>query len=144
MATRNQGVCGSFNNGIAVVTGIIGGITGFNLNGFQAGATREGTTTDACHAVGDGDGGQAAATFESKIADAGHAVGDGDGGQVAAISESSITNRFYTIGCFTVCDRCRYGDTTSIFAGTVISHRCCASRSIEVVINAVNVGIIGM
>ena len=40
MATRNQGVCGSFNNGIAVVTGIIGGITGFNLNGSQAGAER--------------------------------------------------------------------------------------------------------
>ena len=61
MATRNQGVCGSFNNGIAVVTGIIGGITGFNLNGGQAGATTEGIAADACHAVWDGDGGQAAA-----------------------------------------------------------------------------------
>ena len=56
-ATRNQGVCGSFNNGIAVVTGIIGGITGFNLNGGQAAAMCEGHFSDACHAVWDGDGG---------------------------------------------------------------------------------------
>ena len=97
MATRNQGVCGSFNNGIAVVTGIIGGITGFNLNGSQAGATREGTNTDACHAVGDGDRGQAGAIIEGIVADACHTIGNGDGGQAAAIFESKIADAGHAV-----------------------------------------------
>ena len=53
---------------------------------------------DACHAVGDGDGGQAAATTKGIVADAGHAVGDGDGCQAAAIIECPVTDSGHAVG----------------------------------------------
>ena len=67
-------------------------------NGGQAAASRESIIADACHAVGDGDGGQTATARESRTADARHAVGEGDGGQAVAVAESSITDACHAVG----------------------------------------------
>ena len=50
---------------------------------------RESIRTDACHPVGDGDGGQTSTAFESPRANTYHAVGDGDRGQAGTIMEST-------------------------------------------------------
>ena len=78
LASHHKSIRRCFNEGIAVVTGIIDSITIFYRNAFKTTATKERRTVDAGHAVADGDGGQATATTERRKVDAGHAVRDGE------------------------------------------------------------------
>lgn len=132
---------------------------------------RESKITDACHAVGDGDGCQAAAIIESIIADARHAVGEGDGGQAAAARDSILADARHAVGdgnggqataSLMIVDpgfesrnadarhavsntiilkRCRYSDFTSVFAISTCHFRLLYLFK-EIVIDAINLDII--
>ena len=69
-----------------------------NGDGGEAGATLEYFPTNGCHAVGNVDGGEAGAIIECTITNVCHAVGNGDGGQAGAIIESIITNACHAVG----------------------------------------------
>ena len=58
----------------------------------------ERTTSNARHAIGDGDGGKARAMIERFISNARHAIADGDGGEFRAIIERILSNARHTIG----------------------------------------------
>ena len=61
----------------------------------------EGTFTNACHAIRNGDGGQATATKEGIIVDASYAIRDGDGGQTCA--ERKYLRRYWSRCKFCYC-----------------------------------------
>ena len=130
--------------GIAVCSWDVLSIT---PNICQAAAISEGIFADAGHAVPDGDGGQAAAFIEGIAADAGHAVWDDDGGQAAAFIESIFADAGHAVCCAIISDRTWNNDSTRIIRIIyvvlifLIRHRCFVSR--EVVVDAVNLGIVG-
>ena len=64
----------------------------------KAGAAIERRASNACHAVGDGDGGEAGAAIERTTTNACHAVGDGDGGKAGTAIERIITNACHAVG----------------------------------------------
>ena len=99
----------------------------------------EGIITDACHALGDGDGGQAAAKHESSSTDVPHAVWDGDGGQTAAVREGSIADACHAVSLSIISDRFRNDDITRIriIVLVSISHSCRAAIRRKVVIDTI-------
>ena len=121
LTTCNKGVGSGFNNCVAILTTIVGGITTFdyhggkggaatesqisnahyavwNVDGSECGATRERRTSNARYAVANGDGGEGEAIIESMISNARYAVVDGDRGEGEAIRESTLSNARYAVG----------------------------------------------
>ena len=66
------------------------------FNSLKAAASSERTTTDACHAIRNGNARQATATQERILADACHAIRDGDVLKANAIIERPIADACYT------------------------------------------------
>ena len=98
MTTNYQCVAGCFNNGIAVLTAIIHGITFFDYYRSQARAISERTLSNTRYAVRDGDRSQTRATLERPLSNTRHAVRDSDGSKTSAILERIISNTRYAVG----------------------------------------------
>jgi len=90
----------------------------FHLKLLFKGSITERITTNARHAIGDGDGGKARATLERRTSNARHTVGDGDGGKAGAITKRIISNAHYAVGD---------GDGGEARAITVFA-TCCVSK----------------
>ena len=99
LATRNECICGSFNNRIAIISGIIVWIIVLYFHTNQATTVHERIFADGGGGVGDVDAGQASAGTERIITDGSDGVGDVDAGQISAAGE-----RTYADGCDRVGD----------------------------------------
>ena len=75
---------------------------------------RERPTSNACHAVRDGDGGEGGAIAERIISNACHAVRDGNGSEGGAIIERLTSNACHAVSSAVVVNRFRNGDNGEI------------------------------
>ena len=98
LATCNQGIGGSFNNRIAILTAVVGSITCFYHHGGEGEAQNESRTSNARDAIRDGDGGEGGAIRESRTSNARDTIRDGDGGERGAQSESLPSNARDAVG----------------------------------------------
>ena len=109
MTTCNKGVGSGFNNCVAILTTIVGGIITFDYHGGKGGAAIESPFSNARYAVGDSDGGEGGAIFESPFSNARDAIWDGDRGDGTATTESPISNARYAVGDNRVLTTCNKG-----------------------------------
>jgi hypothetical protein len=82
--------------------------------------TLERFTSNARHAVGDGDGGEARAITKRTPSNARHAIGDGDRGKAKAILERRISNARHLACPVHVGYFLRYSDIALIFIRIII------------------------
>ena len=96
LAACNQGIGGSFNNRIAIITTIVGGVTTFDNHGGEGGAIKESINSYSRDAVRDSDRGEGGATIESLNFNARDTIRDGDRSEGGTLIESLTSNALYT------------------------------------------------